>query len=468
VVPFTTIIEQNADVFRRVFAPLTASGYSDPVVEHHSALDVGEETLASRLAAENWDAPLIVTTSVQFYESLFANRATRCRKLHNLAKSVIILDEVQKLPVEYMTPCLLALRELASGYGATIVLCTATQPAIQRQSDFTIGLEEIREIIPEPRRLYVALKRVEIKDLGEMGDEGLAARLRAEPQVLCIVNTRGHARQLFKQIAEEQGAIHLSAAMCPQHRSEVLQAVRALLAEGKPCHVVSTQLVEAGVDLDFPVVYRSLAGLDSIAQAAGRCNRNGRFERGITYLFRSEHGRSEAFLRDTANATAQLLGDETTKEPLYQDILSLEAVQHYFELYYWSQQQRWDTHGILDHFKMENRRELPFLFGFKSAAESFRLIEDGGRPVIIPWHEEGRQLCERLRGPWLMPRVSLLRALQRYTVQVPSRTWQAEIGRSIQMVHEQFALLISTELNYDERVGLVLDRRELSIETMML
>lgn len=466
VVPFTTIIEQNADVFRQVFAGLVECGLPDPVVEHHSALDVGEETVASRLASENWDAPLVVTTSVQFYESLFACQASRCRKLHNLANAVIILDEVQKIPVDYLRPCLAALAELVSGYGSSVVLCTATQPAIQRREEFPIGIAGVREIVPDPQALHVAMKRVEARDEGLIDDEDLAARLRAEGQVLCIVNTRRHARELFARLSSEEGAIHLSAAMCPEHRSGVLDGVRGRLAERQPCLVVSTQLVEAGVDLDFPVVYRSLAGLDSIAQAAGRCNRNGRLASGVVHLFRSEHGKSEAFLRDTTNAATQLLGGGALP-PLHQDILSLEAVEHYFRLYYWDQESRWDAHRIFDELKLENRRELPFLFGFRSISESFHLIQQIGRPVIVPWREQGKALCQELRNPWKPPDMLLLRKLQRYTVEAPRRVWEAEQGRSLEIVRDRFAILVSPEVHYDERLGLILDRQDMAAETLI-
>ncbi|MEM7356896.1 MAG: CRISPR-associated endonuclease Cas3'', partial [Acidobacteriota bacterium] len=200
VAPFTTIIEQNADSFRQALATLSEAGLPDPVVEHHSNLETGKETVLSRLASENWAAPLVVTTSVQFYESLFANRTSRCRKLHNLARSVIVLDEAQALPVDLLAPCLRALDELTRAYGASVVLCTATQPAVQQRDGFPIGLSGVREIIDDPPRLYEALRRVELRDIGLQDDEALAQRLRRAEQVLCVVNTRGHARALFEKL----------------------------------------------------------------------------------------------------------------------------------------------------------------------------------------------------------------------------------------------------------------------------
>lgn len=467
VVPFTSIIEQNADVFRRVCEPLVSGGLSDPVLEHHSTVDLDEAGAAARLATENWDAPLVITTSVQFYESLFGCRTSRCRKLHNLAGAVIILDEAQKLPVGLLQPGLLALHELATNYGATVVLCTATQPAIHKRPDFPIGLEGVREIISQPEALYVALKRVDVVDAGDLSDAVLVERLRAERQVLCIVNTRRHARGLFRPLEDEDGTIHLSAAMCPQHRSEVLKDVRQRLAGGEPCRVVSTQLVEAGVDVDFPVVYRSLAGLDSIAQAAGRCNRNARHRQGVTYVFRSEHGRSEAFLRDTANVAAQLLGGPG-REPLYGDLLSLASVEHYFRLYYWGQQDCWDSRSVIDRMRLANDTALPFLFDFREIAQRFRLIEDAGATIFIPWGERGRALCGELAQPWARPSTQLLRRLQRYVVQVPRRQWMAALDRGIDLVHDKFAILTCPELSYDRRLGLVLGDEDPDAENFVL
>jgi CRISPR-associated endonuclease/helicase Cas3 len=452
VIPFTSIIEQNADVFRKAMGSVSADLGMDPVLEHHSNLDTGEETVISRLATENWDAPLIVTTSVQFYDSLFGNRTSRCRKLHNLAKSVIILDEVQTLPVDYLEPCLKALRELTRSYGASVVLCTATQPAIHSRKDFSIGLEGVREIVSDPLRLYQRLKRVEVMDIGTQADESLAERILGEERILCIVNTRSHARKLFDALGDAENHFHLSALMCPEHRSEVLRTIRQRLEKEQECRVISTQLIEAGVDIDFPVVYRSLAGLDSIAQAAGRCNRNGKLQgKGQTYIFRSEHTRSERFFKETTNSTAQVLD-------MYEDPLSLEAIEHYFKLYYWDQSSRWDAKKILDEFHLNQDRSFPFSFGFSRVATSFHLIEDTGQAVIIPRGAKGRTLCEQLRATRDFPGRELFHKLQRYTVQIPRRTWDKACAAGfIDLVHERFPVLVSPEMHYSEHTGLTLD-----------
>lgn len=254
VIPFTSIIEQNAAKFREVFVDLAKEIGHDPVLEHHCNFDPDDSekgSTASRLATQNWDSPLVVTTSVQFFESLFSNRTSHCRKLHNIARSVVILDEAQNLPVEYLKPCLLALHELSAHYGATIVLCTATQPAITKRKEFPIGLDiaQDHEIIRDPTALYrePAFQRVEIAREKVIPDEQLAERIGAQSQVLCIVNTRRHARTLFETLGTDNPAhFHLSASMCPLHRSATLEAIRERLDAHRACRVISTQIIEGG------------------------------------------------------------------------------------------------------------------------------------------------------------------------------------------------------------------------------
>ena len=445
VIPFTSIIEQNAQVFREVMQPLVDGGLVDPVLEHHSNLDVGEETVQSRLATENWEAPLVVTTSVQFYESLFANKTSRCRKLHNMSRAVIILDEVQSLPVDFLKPSLQAIKQLTDHYGSTVVLCTATQPAVNKRDGFDIGIAGVREIVSDPRALYQALKRVELTTLGPVSDLELVPRLLAQEQVLCIVNTRGQARDLFSALGDDEGHFHLSAQMVPVHRAEILDQINQRLAKRQTCRVISTQLVEAGVDIDFPVVYRALSGLDSIAQAAGRCNRHGRLAQGQTFVFESEHQAAEGFIKDRINPTREIL-------TLHEDLLSLDATEHFFQQYYWGQSDRWDRKDICGDFKKGDTK-TPFLFSFKTAAQKFKLIEDSGQPVIVPYGEKGARLCEKLRTSYGSVDPILLRKLQRFTVQIRQREW-TQNSASIELVHDRYPVLISPELHYDLQLGL--------------
>lgn len=460
-IPFTSIIEQTAQTFREVFAS-ASDGYDNLILEHHSNFDPEQETVRSRLASENWDSQLIVTTNVQLFESLFACRTSRCRKLHRIAGSVIILDEAQTLPIQFLEPCLKVLRLLVERYGCTVVLCTATQPAIEIRDDFTIGLPAVTPIIVNAPALYQRLKRVEVKDAGTLDCKQLAARLAASNQVLAIVSTRRHAADLFHSLVDMTAAeecFHLSAAMTPEHRSERLDEIRKRLQQGKNCRVVSTQLIEAGVDIDFPVVWRSIAGLDSIAQAAGRCNREGHLEQATAWVFtpdEKEHPIPPGYLRHSTDAARQVIA--TGK---YADLLDLPAIEHYFRLHYWQQQSNWDMRKIIEQFQLANDRQLPLYFNFATVAERFRFIDSQQQPVIVARNEKYRILVERLRSiesAGLPPPRSIVRQLQRCTVTVNERAWRAALGRGdLQLLYDRFAVLAAPQLHYHDKLGLQLD-----------
>ena len=450
VIPFTSIIDQNAKVFRDAMAELG----DDVVLEHHSNLDPDSKhvTQTTRLSAENWDARLIVTTNVQFFESLHAKQTSRCRKLHRLAKSVIILDEAQTLPITYMQPCLKALEQLSTNYGSSVVLCTATQPAIVKRDDFKIGLSAPHEIIPDPPQLYAALKRVEVTNLGTVPDAELLPMLQQHPQALCIVSTRRHAAELFRALPKSADNVHLSALMCPEHRSEVIAMIRQRVKDGEPCRVISTQLIEAGVDLDFPVVYRSLAGLDSIAQAAGRCNREGKLAgMGQTFVFKPEHPIPKGFLRHSAQVAEQVM-------PLYAEPLALEAVEHYFRMHYWQRSTEMDAKKIMECWPTQQPRrpEDLLLYMFKTCSEKFRFIESNYQPVIIPWGKRGEQLCDAIKAAF-DPRDQwpLARRAQRFIVSIPETLFNANVGRSITTYHDRFHVLNSS-VDYHPQMGLTL------------
>ncbi len=351
-IPFTSIIEQTAAIFRSVFDALGR----DIVLEHHSNLDPDEKrtTRTSRLAAENWDAPLVVTTNVQLFESLFAAKPSKCRKLHRLVKSILILDEVQTLPIELLQPCLAMLRELATDYQCTVVLCTATQPAFDYREEFKIGLEKIRPIIPlqQTEDIYNRMRRTEAVYLGKLTDAELVQRLCKYEQFLCIVNTRKHAALLYDLLRAEHddpqaaGLFHLSTWMCGTHRSQAIKAIKERLLAGLPCRVVSTSLIEAGVDVDFPAVFRAIAGVDAIAQAAGRCNREGRATLRTIFVFEPAEAGASHYVRSTITSTRELM-----PEPECADLLSLNAVRRYFELHFWKHSDRWDLKEIMRCFK---------------------------------------------------------------------------------------------------------------------
>lgn len=439
VIPFTSIIEQNADVFRRMLG-------EDAVLEHHSNFEPDNEDHRSRLAAENWDAPVVVTTNVQFFESLFANRSSRCRKLHNIARSVVILDEVQTLPPPYLLPCLEALKELAANYKTSIVLCSATQPAIQRRDDFPRGLDAVREIIDNPQELAGALRRTQVTVLPQTLDAELADGMARHEQVLCIVNTRKHARNVYDAISGADATYHLSALMCPVHRSQKLGEIRHRLTNGQTCRVISTQLIEAGVDIDFPVVYRSLAGIDSIAQAAGRCNREGTRERGDVFVFVPETPIPAGHFRQTAQAAEAVIRGHAD------DVLSLAAIDDYFRLYYWTKGDALDEEGIL---AMLQAGCLKGDFPFKAIADKFRFIAEDTKPIVIPFDNEARSLIKTL--DYCEHPASLARKLQRYSVTVRPCEWNRLLrAGSIKVRAEVFPVLVDEAL-YRDDVGLVAD-----------
>jgi CRISPR-associated endonuclease/helicase Cas3 len=458
VIPYTSIIEQNAAVFREALG-------AEAVLEHHSAFIDDPKTAPEaqnklRLAMENWDAAVVVTTAVQFFESLFADRPARCRKLHNIARSVVILDEAQTLPLPLLRPCVAALDELARNYGASIVLCTATQPALIEADDeatsFKGGFRDVREIAPEPKRLYQTFKRVTVTRLNELDDGALAARLRERDQALCIVNTRAHARELYELLAGTDGHYHLSALMCPKHRSEQLEKIKVRLDPKAPrrCVVVSTSLVEAGVDVDFPVVYRAEAGLDQIAQTAGRCNREGRLSQGRVFVFHP--------------AERRLLGEQNRRATAasgvfrrHDDPLALDAIEDFFREVYWSESA--GTDDGLDRRQIILRlqeRKGDLLFPFETIARDFRLIEDGMLPILIPFDAEARRLLKDLQTTERVGEVA--RRLQPYVVQVPpgqfARLCAAGVVQPVapQRFGEQFYVLVNESL-YRPDVGLTWD-----------
>jgi hypothetical protein len=246
--------------------------------------------------------------------------------------------------------------------------------------------------------------------------------------------------------------------MCPEHRTEVLSQIKDRLDHGLECRVVSTQLVEAGVDIDFPAVFRSLAGIDSIAQAAGRCNRNGLLsDLGRVFIFRSEHRRSERYFAESAGCGAQIL-------ELYEDPLSIEAVEHYFRLYLWTRSADWDAKQILDGFSLLNERSLPFSFSFARVGREFQLIETATRPVLVPWRETGRRLCEQLRRSQGRPDARLVRRLQRYSVDVPERDWRRQVASGfVDLVDDRYATLASPEQHYSNVLGLTFGEDEPSL-----
>jgi CRISPR-associated endonuclease/helicase Cas3 len=378
VIPFTSIIEQNAKVFCDMLG-------DDAVLEHHCNFLPDDSDWKTRLATENWDAPVVVTTNVQFFNSFYANKPSKCRKLHNVANSIIVFDEVQAIPVEKLRPCLEVIKELSLNYGVTSVLCTATQPAIEFSEKFKSGLKDVREIIHDIPALFSALKRTEEIFVGKLNVQEVADRLLAHEQVLCIVNTRQQALDIFNALPESDSNIHLSALMYPAHRTERLDKIRNRLSPTTKmsCRVISTQLIEAGVDVDFPCVFRAVAGIDSIAQAAGRCNRNGLSKTPCNvsvFEFAEESGCS--FFRHAAQSAAKLF------EPFAGRLTDPECVREYFADFFWKNEQRMDEDRIVEDLC---RPAQSGNIQFKDIAQ-FRMIKSATIPIVVAL-EVGRERC---------------------------------------------------------------------------
>lgn len=465
-IPFTSIIEQTADVFRDVFESLSP----DVVLEHHSNadfeakrakteemsettdVDPAEKTGISRLASENWDAPLVVTTNVQFFESLFANRPARCRKLHRIADSVVILDEAQLLPPDFLQPVLHAMKHLSTHYGVTFVLCTATQPALGSRlgRPSLDGLDNVQEIVANVPALYAALDRVRFAfpDFGDAAAtwESLAEELKAYRQVLTIVNTRDDCRQLHRLMPK--GTFHLSARMCAQHRSDVIAEIKARLAEDAPVRVVSTQLVEAGVDFSFPVVYRAMAGLDSIAQAAGRCNRENRLpEKGLVRVFIPPRPAPAGFLRFGEQATKLFLSIGRPEHLMPVDFA------RYFADYYGQM-------NSFDEKKIDALLAKPRELCFGEAAQAFSLIDDSEMAsVIVPYAGASGRNPEGdislLKNGGLSR--ALRRRLQRFTVSLYNREVHELLLKEVVSEPEPGFYVLDVPQYYSEETGMAVE-----------
>lgn len=439
VIPYTSIIEQNAAVFKRVLG-------DDNVIEHHSGIEYDEkedmespEVMRQLIATENWDAPVIVTTAVQFFESLFSNKPSRCRKLHNIANSVIIFDEAQMLPLSYLKPCVSAIAELVRHYRTTAVLCTATQPSLARLfRDYDQDMSG-REICENVGALQAFFRRVHFAHRGSVDFEILAEEMAQKAQVLCIVNTRKTAQKVFEMLPFD-GSYHLSTRMTPEHRTKVLDEIRTRLRQGETCRVVSTSLIEAGVDVDFPEVWREMAGLDSILQAAGRCNREGRRDASESevVVFSLPNGVPKGM---QPNAVAAEIAMENVE---YID--ESPVIRRYFEQLYWQQgDQALDTKGIMKTCAKPN---------MKSIAKDFHLIDSDTMTIYIPTETNAEDI--ELLKMGILSR-GLMRRLGRSAVSVYPWDWRKMLeAGTIERITESTALLVD-QTAYDTRCGLTMD-----------
>lgn len=434
VIPYTSIIEQNAQVFREIV------GFNN-VLENHCNVDYdgSEELRPMQLASENWDKPIVVTTNVQFFESLFSNKSSKCRKIHNIANSVIVFDEAQMLPIDYLKPCLSMIQELTESYGVSAVLCTATQPSLDQ---FFPHVEEIVELCPRMEEQFRFFERVTYQNIGIVSKVSLTERLAEEQSVLCIVNTKKDAQELYHML-EGEGVYHLSTSMYPKHRKRILACVRERLLNKEKCILISTSLVEAGVDLDFACVYRQIAGIDSIIQAAGRCNREGErsAEESRVFVFGLEGERPVRNQRQQIDIAKAVLHD-------YGNLADLACITNYFVRLYKARGDSLDKKHIMEEFKNKD-------YHFAKVGREFQLIEENTKTIFIGKEQEAEELLEEIKIKGISK--ERMRKAGQYCIQVYDNFFEKLYGagmvRSVTEDMQDFFELASPE-QYSENCGI--------------
>lgn len=503
VIPFTSIIEQNAQIFGEVFAELSKTIGHPVVLEHHSNFDPStqledDDIPIHKLSGENWDSPLIVTTNVQFFESLAHHKTSRCRKLHNIARSVLIFDEAQAFPPDHLTACLGFLKELVAQAHSSVVLCSATQPAFRelpddQPGDFTKSFNQIAlplkgektEIIPDVPALFSIFKRTQLHLASEpISDKELVHRIASTERSLTILNTKPHASKIFEDLSafdqENDSNLHLSAQLAPAHRQVIIADIHRREKNKLPCRLVSTTVVEAGVNISFPILFRCLSGLDSLAQSLGRCNRHrelfgpdGNPIPGEAYFFTSADQKTPDFLKYAVNATHNVLEDPYYRENP-DELLNPPAIETYFRHAYWQHGglngDGWDKPDYRGCFKHDSKG-LPFLLNYRSFSKQFRLIPDIQEPVIIEPHADympGLTASDYEKIPLILeaireadtkkfpPPLDVHRILQRFTVQIPKPIHRALVkSADIQLYCDgRFPILTHPQSLYDPKLGL--------------
>lgn len=453
VAPYTSIIEQNAAVFRKILG-------EDQVLEHHSGVeynisedDINQLSYRKALATENWDMPVIVTTAVQFFESLYASRGSKCRKLHSLANAVIIFDEAQTIPVAHLRPCVAAISQLVMYYHTTAVLCTATQPALGGLFHEFAPMIQMNEICDGVDRYFEYFRRNELSDCGKLSIDAMVDRLNEHGQALCIVNKRKTAQDLYRRLCklrDRDACYCLTTLLYPEHRSEKIAEIKSRLKQKLPCVIISTSLIEAGVDIDLPVVYRELSGLDSILQAAGRCNREGRnsAKDSHVWIFQLDECKIPQMIRQNVDSTQRIMR-------LFEDISSPLAIKEYFSFYRSLlgdpvQSSAMDQAKVLKAFEMGIEG---CCFPFRQVEKKFKLIENQTTAIYLPFGQ-GAELIEQLRcGEY---KRTLFRKLGRYSVNVyPDHLQELLAAGAVECVDEQYVLIDTAA--YDDALGLKLD-----------
>lgn len=452
VIPYTSIIEQTADIFRDFLGDRNVLEHHMNAVYEDSKEDGSEQGNRKKLAAENWDAPVIVTTNVQFFESLFGNRPGKCRKLHNIAQSVIVFDEAQMLPTDFLRPVVQSIVGLVRQYGCSAVLCSATQPHLDRffrEQEMTC--REIMEHIPE---LYQFFRRTRFVDEGLKDYEWAAEEIGRHDEVLLVAATKKAARAVYDGLAEKDGAYFLSTDLCPMHRRQVIREIKNRLQSGERCRVVSTSVISVGVDLDFPSVYMEMSGLDALIQGAGRCNREGKrsWKDSVVHVFGTEKGMQSSFMKQERQATGQVI----QKHP--EDMDSPEAIQMYFNLMYRIKEPGRQSSAL-------DRKEILKLcgqFAFAEIGKSFRLIDEPTKSVFIPLDDEARAIEVELRRG--IRNRALMRKAGQYIVAVrfssstthPLAFEDLLNQGTIEMLDDELAVLVNPNA-YDPVTGLRTD-----------
>lgn len=436
VIPYCSILEQTQQIFEEVFG-------KENLTAHYSGAEYSvPEDGADRpaFATENWGAPIILTTAVQFFESLYSNRPGKNRKLHNIAQSVMVFDEAQMLPVPYLRPCLAAICQLVKRFGCSAVLCTATQPAVGRILQEYLPEHPVRELCPEPDKMAQAFRRVCYVDEGELSDDTLTAQLLQCAQVLCVVNSRRQAQDLYRALGTGDGTYHLSTLMTPSDRKQALNEIRERLKEGRNCRVISTSLIEAGVDVNFPVVYRALAGLDSIIQSGGRCNREGKRPQSesTVHIFRTS-AKPPRMLEQNISAAERTLRR-------FAELDSPAAIHAYFDFLFYRLR---DDAQLDEKSILEQAKKLRF----RTVSEQFKMIDGADDTIYIP-QDEGAELIQTLRE--YGPSRTLLRKLGQYGVNVYHWFFiqLCDMGK-VEPVSENAGILLDLNL-YSRQTGLPL------------
>ncbi len=447
-IPFTSIITQTAQTFREIFGEKN-------VIEHHSAIAEQNISRENKLATENWDAPIIVTTNVQLFESVFSNRPSDCRKLHSVCDSVVILDEVQSLPQTFLQPIVDSMRSYAKMFGVSFLFCTASQPILDGNNKGLgtasfkgLSDDQIRSLIPSDLSLHDKLRRVEIemsKDNETIED--ISRRISSEKKALCIVNTRRIANLIFRNLPDDCEKIHLSKMMCPLHLRTKINEMKRILKDTPHCglRVVSTQLIEAGVDIDFPVVFRQLSGLDSILQAAGRCNREGNLESGKTFVFQLEGERTPGLIGIGIDSMRQMISCYPDS-----DWFAPETMYQYYKILY-SKTNTFDKNDITG---MSIRDDI----SYEGISQNFHLIDNDGIPVIINYGESPK-LIDKLKrfGPSRM----LNRQLGQYSVNIGKYLFDRMLKEGLITEPVKGFYYIPLKDQYDEETGLKVDNEYL-------